>query len=149
MLWTAKGTGGPPLSVLHTFYRQRVLVALQRTHAASISRWAVIAGKGFSRLEALLGLPPWAVIAGKGFSRLEAFLGLPPRAVIAGKGFLRLEAFIRFTSPFFSWYASCDWWKVEFLVVSFPPGGSPLLGLDFGPCPLFLFLFLSWVLSVL
>jgi hypothetical protein len=89
------------------------------------------------------------LLQGRVFLDLKLYWVYLPQAVIAGKGFLRLEAFIRFTSPFFSWYASCDWWKVEFLVVSFPPGGSPLLGLDFGPCPLFLFLFLSGVLSVL
>jgi len=26
------------------------------------------------------------------------------------------------------WYASCDWWRVRFLVVPFPPCGLPLLG---------------------
>jgi len=54
-------------------------------------------------------------------------------------------------SAFFSWFASCNWWRVWFLVPPFPPCGPPLLGcfdcLDFCPCPLFPFLSLSWVLS--
>jgi hypothetical protein len=48
-----------------------------------------------------------------------------------------------------SWYALCDW-RTWLLVVHFPLGDLPFLGLfalDFGACPLFLFLSLSWVLS--
>jgi len=31
------------------------------------------------------------------------------------------------TSPLLSWYASCDWWRVQFLVIPFPPCGLRLL----------------------
>lgn len=58
MVCTTKGTGGSPLSMLYSFYRQRSLVALERTHVASISRRAVI----FSRLESLSGLPPLSLV---------------------------------------------------------------------------------------
>ncbi len=65
----------------------------------------------------------------------------------------RLLEVQRFTSPFFSWLASCYWWRLRFLVVPFPPCGPPLLGcllawtssVLLAPC--FLFLSLSWVLS--
>jgi hypothetical protein len=106
MVWTTKGIESLPLSILPSIYRQRMLMALQRTHATFISRWVVIARELFSRLEALSGLPPLSLVD----------------------------------------MLSCDWWKIWFLVDSFPLGGPLLLGLDFGPCPLFLFLFLSWVL---
>ncbi len=56
-----------------------------------------------------------------------------------------------FTSPFFSWYASCNWWRFQYLEVPFPPCGWPLWSsfacLDSGPCTLFPFLSLSGVLS--
>ncbi len=57
-------------------------------------------------------------------------------------------SFIRFTSPLFSWYAPCSWWRVRFLVVPFPPCGPPLLGyllawtLVLAPCSFFLSLIL-------
>jgi hypothetical protein len=50
----------------------------------------------------------WAVTAGEDFLRLGVLSGLPP--------------------PFFSWFASCDLWRVRFLVAPFPPCGPPLLG---------------------
>jgi len=72
-------------------------------------------------------------------------------AVTLEEGSLRLWSFIRFTSPLFSWYAPCSWWRVRFLVVPFPPCGPPLLGyllawtLVLAPCSFSLSLF--WVLS--
>jgi hypothetical protein len=45
-----------------------------------------------------------------------------------------------FTCPFFSWYASCDWRRVWFLVFPFPLYGPYFLGClfawTFGLCPL-------------
>jgi len=41
----------------------------------------------------------------------------------------------------------CDWCRVPFLVVAFPPCGHLFWAVDLGPCPLFLFLSLSWALS--
>jgi len=43
-------------------YRQKVLVALQRAQATSISRQAVTAGECSSRLGALWGLPPLSLV---------------------------------------------------------------------------------------
>jgi hypothetical protein len=62
MVWTTKGIESLPLSILPSIYRQRMLMALQRTHATSIPRWAVIAREIFSRLEALSGLPPLSLV---------------------------------------------------------------------------------------
>jgi hypothetical protein len=62
MAWTTKGTEGPFLTVLHSFYRHRVSVALQRVQATYLSKWVVIAGEGSSRLGVLLGLPPFFLI---------------------------------------------------------------------------------------
>jgi hypothetical protein len=52
-----KGTRGPPLSILRTFYRQRVTMVLQRAHAVSILKCFVAIGEGFSRLGILSGGP--------------------------------------------------------------------------------------------
>ncbi len=35
---------------------------------------------------------------------------------------------VGFTFPFFSWYASSNWWRFQYLVVPLPPCGLPLLG---------------------
>ncbi len=56
MVWLVKGIGGCPLVVLSVFYRQRMLVALQRAQVASILRHIIIIGKGSSRLTTLLGI---------------------------------------------------------------------------------------------
>jgi len=50
MVWLAKGTSGPPLAVLYTFYRQRVSIVLQRVKVLFIFRCVIIADEGFSRL---------------------------------------------------------------------------------------------------
>ncbi len=57
MAWTTKGTGGPLLSLLCSFYKQRVLMALQKIQVASILRHVVIAREGFFKLRVLLNLP--------------------------------------------------------------------------------------------
>jgi hypothetical protein len=36
MAWLAKGFGGPPLTILHVFYRQSVLIALRKVEDAFI-----------------------------------------------------------------------------------------------------------------
>jgi hypothetical protein len=45
-----KGIGGPPLSILHTFYRQRVSTMLQHAQAISILRCVVAISEGSSKL---------------------------------------------------------------------------------------------------
>jgi ABC-type methionine transport system permease subunit len=45
-----KGTGGPPLAVLCTFYSQRVSIALQRVQVNTILRHAIFIGESSSRL---------------------------------------------------------------------------------------------------
>jgi hypothetical protein len=45
MTWSTKGTGGLPLVVLCVVYKQRVLIALQRTHVASILRHTIVVGE--------------------------------------------------------------------------------------------------------
>jgi hypothetical protein len=55
-----KGTGRPPLSILHAFYRQKVLVTFitMCVQTVSILRCAVAVGEGFSRLGLVSGGPP-------------------------------------------------------------------------------------------
>jgi hypothetical protein len=52
---------------------------------------------------------------------------MPPlswnRLLLQGRVHLDLEFYWVYL-----WYASCDWWRVRFLVVPFPPCGLPLLG---------------------
>jgi hypothetical protein len=93
-------------------------------------------------------------------NRLHIERRLPPSwdglFVTAREGPRRLGVWWGLPPPLVSWYASCDWWRVRFLVVPFPPwvlSGSLsslwpasfglLACLDFGPCPLFLFLSLA------
>jgi hypothetical protein len=45
-----------------------------------------------------------------------------------GGFFFRLGVLSGLPPPFFSWFASCDLWRVRFLVVPLPPCGPPLLG---------------------
>jgi len=69
------------------------------------------------------------LLQGRVFSRFGSLLGLLPLSLVD-----MLRAIDgRFGSQWFH----------------FLQGGPPLSGLDFGPCPLFLFLFLPWVLSFL
>ncbi len=63
-------------------------------------------------------------------------------AVIAREGSSKLGVLLGLPRPF-SWFASCNWWRVTFLVFPFPPCGLPLLGCllartsVLGPCFLF------------
>jgi hypothetical protein len=50
MAWGAKGIGGLPLSILCAFYKQKVLVVLERVQAISILKHVIIVGEGSSRL---------------------------------------------------------------------------------------------------
>jgi hypothetical protein len=50
MAWSAKGTHGLALSILHALYRQKVLVVFQRPYFTFILRCVVIICEGFSRL---------------------------------------------------------------------------------------------------
>jgi hypothetical protein len=62
MGWTSKGIGGPPLSMLCSFYKEIVSMVLWRVKIASISRWVIIAREGFSRLGVLSSLPPLSLV---------------------------------------------------------------------------------------
>jgi hypothetical protein len=53
MVWGTKGNGGLPFLVLHTFYKQKVLMMLLWAHAISILKWVVVVGESFSRLGVL------------------------------------------------------------------------------------------------
>jgi hypothetical protein len=53
-----KGTKGPLLLVLHSFYKHKVSMALGRAQATYISNRVVIVGEGSSRLGVLTSLPP-------------------------------------------------------------------------------------------
>jgi hypothetical protein len=53
-----KGTESPLLLMLHSFYNQKVSMALQRTQATSISRHAITTREGSSKLGGILDLPP-------------------------------------------------------------------------------------------
>jgi len=53
MAWSAKGIDGLPLTILCAFYRQKMLIALQRMHIDSILKHVVIVGEGFSKLTIL------------------------------------------------------------------------------------------------
>jgi hypothetical protein len=48
--------------MLHSVYRQKVLMVLQKAQIASISKQDVNAGKGLSRLGVLLGLHPFPLV---------------------------------------------------------------------------------------
>jgi hypothetical protein len=74
MAWIAKGTRGPPLSMLCSFYSQRVFDDIT-----------------------------------KSTSCLHLEMGCYCRG-----GFIWAWSFIGFTSPLFSYHASCKWWKVWF-----------------------------------
>jgi hypothetical protein len=59
MAWNTKGFGGPLLLILGSFYMQKVLMALQQTQVASISKHAITIGEGSSRLSVLSSVPPF------------------------------------------------------------------------------------------
>ncbi len=67
--------------------------------------------------------------------------------------FFQARSFMGFTSPLFSQFASCDWWRVRFLLVPFSPCGPLLLGCLLAAwtsvlAPCFLFLPLGCFLSI-
>lgn len=47
MVWSTKGSSGPPLSILHVLFRQRVSVALQRAETTFILKHTIVVGEGF------------------------------------------------------------------------------------------------------
>jgi hypothetical protein len=58
MAWGAKGTRSSHLLVLHSFYKQRVIVALQRAQVIFILKCAITIGESSSRLNILSRGPP-------------------------------------------------------------------------------------------
>jgi hypothetical protein len=54
-----KGTGGPPLAVLCTFYSQRVSIALQRVQVNTILSHVSFVGESSSRLTVFQGFYPF------------------------------------------------------------------------------------------
>ncbi len=62
MAWMTKGIRGLPLSMLCSFYTQKMLVDLQRVQVSSILNWAITIREGFFRLGTLWGLPPLSLI---------------------------------------------------------------------------------------
>jgi hypothetical protein len=46
MVWGTKGIGSPPLTILCTFYRQRVSMTSQHAHVMSIWKRVVVVGEG-------------------------------------------------------------------------------------------------------
>jgi hypothetical protein len=61
MTWGTHGIKSPPLSILCTFYRQKVSVGLQRVQVFSILRHVVVVGEVSLRLGILLRGPPLSV----------------------------------------------------------------------------------------
>jgi hypothetical protein len=57
-----KGIQSPPLLVLHSFYGQKVSMALEKTQATSNSKHAITPRDGSSKLGGLLGLPPLSLV---------------------------------------------------------------------------------------
>ncbi len=57
MEWSTKCSSDPPLAILHAYYKQRVLIALQIVEATFILRHVVIVGEGSFGLSVLSGFP--------------------------------------------------------------------------------------------
>jgi hypothetical protein len=58
MAWLVKGSKGPPLLIIHSFYKQKVSVALWRIQVTIVLRWVIMAvGKASSRFGVLGFLP--------------------------------------------------------------------------------------------
>jgi hypothetical protein len=53
-----KGIGGPPLSILCTFYRRKVSMALEHAQAISILKHVVVIGEGSFKLGVISRGPP-------------------------------------------------------------------------------------------
>jgi hypothetical protein len=59
MVWSTKGSKGPPLSIICSFYRQRVSVAFQKVQITSIlCRTIVTTREAAFRLGVLQGFSP-------------------------------------------------------------------------------------------
>jgi hypothetical protein len=54
MVCLAKDINGPPLTILHAFYRPKVSIALQRMQVVFILRCVIIANEGSSRFIVVL-----------------------------------------------------------------------------------------------
>jgi hypothetical protein len=58
MAWSAQGSKGPPFSIIHSFYKQRVFVVFQRFQGTTILHRAImVVGEASSRLGVLGFLP--------------------------------------------------------------------------------------------
>jgi len=82
MVWGAKGTRSPPFSILHTFHKYKVLMALQHAQTIFILRCAVAINEVSYGLGILSrGLPislfDMFFTIGKGFRTLCSPCGLP------------------------------------------------------------------------
>jgi hypothetical protein len=62
MTWEMKGIGGSPLSILRTFYRQRVLMTLLCAHVVSVLKDVIAISEGFSKLNILSKYPPFLYV---------------------------------------------------------------------------------------
>jgi hypothetical protein len=49
MTWSTKGTDGPLLAILCVVYKQRVLIALQKMHVASILKHTIVVNEHFKK----------------------------------------------------------------------------------------------------
>jgi hypothetical protein len=49
MTWSTKGTNGPLLAILCVVYKQRVLIALQKMHVASILKHTIVVNEHFKK----------------------------------------------------------------------------------------------------
>jgi hypothetical protein len=107
MAWNIKGSRGPPFSILGSFYMQKVLMALQQTQMASISRHAITVGEGSSSLSVLSSDPPLFLFdiffAPGGFEYLtcsRSFCGPPPLVVFFFLPRLGSNYLVPFFPPF-------------------------------------------------
>jgi len=57
-IWSLKGTKGPHLSTLVTFFHQKTSITLQRIQVSSILNWAIAVGLATSQLPPLQNTPP-------------------------------------------------------------------------------------------
>jgi hypothetical protein len=57
-IWSLKGTKGPHLSTLVTFFRQKTSITLQRIQVSSILNRAIVVGLATSQLPPLQNTPP-------------------------------------------------------------------------------------------
>jgi len=69
MVWGVKGTLGPPLLVLCTFYKQKVSMALKRAQMIFILKHVIVVNEGLFRLGVFLGGLPFLYLIC--FSRLK------------------------------------------------------------------------------